>query len=89
MKESMCIGPQKIPTGGSQIPVLKSYRFYGVFPTNVSSIELSYDQADTIEEFTVDLQVQWWDALDNEGNSQLGTLVILEQAGGGTTGAGL
>ena len=80
--------PQKIPTGGSQIPVLKSYRFYGVFPTNVSSIELSYDQADTIEEFTVDLQVQWWDALDNEGNSQLNP-GDTEQAGGGTTGAGL
>lgn len=62
---------QKIPTGGSAIPVLKAYRFYGVFPTNVSSIELSYDQADTIEEFTVDLQVQWWDALDSEGNSSL------------------
>ena len=72
--------PQKIPTGGSQIPVLKSYRFYGVFPTNVSSIELSYDQADTIEEFTVDLQVQWWDALDSAGKSQLGTG---ELAGGG------
>ena len=76
--------PQKIPTGGSQIPVLKSYRFYGVFPTNVSSIELSYDQADTIEEFTVDLQVQWWDALDNNGKTQLGTG---EPAGGGNTPA--
>jgi hypothetical protein len=79
---------QSIPTGGSQIPVLKSYRFYGVFPTNVSSIELSYDQADTIEEFTVDLQVQWWDALDNEGNSQLNP-GDTEEAGGGQTGAGL
>ena len=80
--------PQKIPTGGSQIPVLKSYRFYGVFPTNVSSIELSYDQADTIEEFTVDLQVQWWDALDDEGKSQLNP-EDTEPAGGGETGAGL
>lgn len=79
---------QSIPTGGSQIPVLKSYRFYGVFPTNVSSIELSYDQADTIEEFTVDLQVQWWDALDSEGNSQLNP-GDTEEAGGGQTGAGL
>ena len=26
---------------------------------------------DTIEEFTVDLQVQWWDALDDEGNVQM------------------
>ena len=67
-------------TNTQQMPVLKGYRFYGVFPTNVSSIELSYDQADTIEEFTVDLQVQWWDALDDGGKSQLGTG---EPAGGG------
>ena len=52
---------------------MKGYRFYGVFPTNVSAIELSYDQPDTIEEFTVDLQVQWWDALDKGGTTILGT----------------
>ena len=67
-------------SNSEKMPVLKGYRFYGVFPTNVSSIELSYDQADTIEEFTVDLQVQWWDALDDGGKSQLGTG---EAAGGG------
>ena len=60
------------PAGGS-IPVLKAYKFHGVFPTNVSAIELSYDQPDTIEEFTVDLQVQWWDALDKGGTTILGT----------------
>tara|TARA_R100000406_G_scaffold82652_1_gene64898 strand:+ start:45 stop:728 length:684 start_codon:yes stop_codon:yes gene_type:complete len=62
-----------VNTNTQKMPVLKGYRFYGVFPTNVSSIELSYDQADTIEEFTVDLQVQWWDALDDGGKTQLGT----------------
>tara|TARA_A100001391_G_scaffold104654_1_gene69873 strand:- start:1060 stop:1731 length:672 start_codon:yes stop_codon:yes gene_type:complete len=69
-----------VNTNTQPMPVLKGYRFYGIFPTNVSSIELSYDQADTIEEFTVDLQVQWWDALDSAGKSQLGTG---ELAGGG------
>jgi hypothetical protein len=53
--------------------VLKAYRFYGMFPTSISAIDLSYDQADTIEEFTVDLQVQWWDALDSNGSTILGT----------------
>jgi len=57
------------PSNDDAIPVLKGYRFYGVFPTNISAIELSYDQPDTIEEFTVDLQVQWWDALDPKGES--------------------
>lgn len=62
-----------IPTSATQIPVLKQYKFYGVFPTSVSDIALSYDSSDTIEEFTVDLQVQWWDALDPSGATQLGT----------------
>ena len=57
-----------------KLPVLKSYKFHGIFPTNVSAIELSYDQPDTIEEFTVDLQVQWWDAFKgNEDNSMFGS----------------
>jgi len=60
-------------TSALEIPVLKQYKFYGVFPTSVSAIDLSYDSADTIEEFTVDLQVQWWDALDGNGTTQLGT----------------
>ena len=61
------------PTSASQVPVLKQYRFYSVFPTNVSDIPLSYDSSDSIEEFTVEMQVQWWDALDPEGKTQLGT----------------
>ena len=48
------------------IPVLRTYKFHGVFPTNVSAIELSYDQTDSIEEFTVDLQVQWWDVFEGK-----------------------
>ena len=63
----------KTPTTESSVPVLKQYKFYGVFPTSVSDITLSYDSSDTIEEFTVDLQVQWWDALDPFGATQLGT----------------
>jgi len=42
--------------------ILRSYKFYDVFPTNISTIDLSYETTDTIEEFTVELQVQWWEA---------------------------
>jgi len=66
---------------GDALPVLKAYKFYGIFPTAVSAIDLSYDSADTIEEFTVDLQVQWWDALDANAVTQLSTA----EAEGGTT----
>ena len=41
--------------------VLRAYRFIDVFPTNVSEIALSYDTGDTLEEFTVELQVQYFE----------------------------
>ena len=44
----------------------KSYRFYGVFPTNISAIDLSFDNSDTIEEFTVEFQVQYWSPTSQE-----------------------
>ena len=40
--------------------VTKTYDFLGCFPTNLSTIYLSYDSENTIEEFTVELQVQYW-----------------------------
>ena len=61
------------PISAVQVPVLKNYRFYGAFPTTVSSIDLSYENTDSIEEFTVELQYQWYDALDRNGSTQLGT----------------
>lgn len=39
---------------------IKTYNFVGAFPTNVSAIELAYDANDTIEEFTVEFQIQYW-----------------------------
>ena len=38
--------------------VLRTYKFEGIFPTEVSSIDLSYDSSDTVEEFTVTFQLQ-------------------------------
>ena len=39
---------------------LAQYKFKDIFPTNISQIDLSYDTSDTIEEFTVEFQVQYW-----------------------------
>ena len=44
--------------GGIENVVLKEYEFIDIFPTNVSAIDLSYDSSDTIEDFTVEFQVQ-------------------------------
>lgn len=41
---------------------LKVYNFRGTFPTAVSAIDLSYESTDAIEEFTVELQVQYWES---------------------------
>ena len=45
---------------------LRSYHFYDVFPTQVTPIELSYD-ATGIQDFQVELQVQWWEAIKGNG----------------------
>ena len=45
---------------GSNNVVLAQYNFIDIFPTNVSQIDLSYDNGDQIEEFTVEFQVNSW-----------------------------
>ena len=47
---------------------LRSYRFYDTFPTQVGQVELSYDQTG-IQEFTVELQVQYWEAIKGSGTN--------------------
>ena len=42
--------------------ILRSYKFWDIFPTNLSTIDLSYETTDTLEEFTVEMQVHWWEA---------------------------
>jgi hypothetical protein len=43
---------------GSDSSILAAYKFIDIFPTSVSDIALSYESSDTIEEFTVEFQVQ-------------------------------
>lgn len=51
---------------GANSSVLRTYKFYDIFPTNISEIALSYDTGDTIEQFDVEFQVQYFTI----GNSQ-------------------
>ena len=50
--------PSSKTNGGNANAVLKEYEFFDIFPTAVGAIDLSYDNTDAIEEFTVDFQVQ-------------------------------
>ena len=49
---------QTNPTGKHSI--LRSYKFYGIWPSEIGAIDLSYDSTDTVEEFTVTFQVQYF-----------------------------
>tara|TARA_B100001093_G_scaffold322052_1_gene307339 strand:- start:111 stop:659 length:549 start_codon:yes stop_codon:yes gene_type:complete len=47
--------------GGPENPdVAASYKFFGMFPTEISSIELGWENNDTIEEFTVTFAYDYW-----------------------------
>lgn len=42
--------------------VTKRYDLRGVFPTAVSAIDLSFDSENTVEEFSVELQMLYWES---------------------------
>ena len=59
--------PSSQTNAGDRNSVLREYEFIDIFPTSVSSIDLSYDSSDTIEEFVVDFQVQSFAFVDAGG----------------------
>ena len=65
---------------GQGLRGVAQYKFYGIFPTAISSIELSYDSSDTIEEFTVDFAVQYWTPENVTKSSNTSTQAGQDQA---------
>jgi hypothetical protein len=49
-------GPNSLP--------LRTYKFVNVFPSDISSMDVSWENENTIEEFTVTLQYDYWE-IDN------------------------
>mgnify|MGYP003335371165 CR=1 FL=1 len=41
--------------------IVKSYKFVGAFPVDLSPIDLDWGSNDSIEEFSVTLAYQWWE----------------------------
>ena len=41
--------------------VIRSYTFNNAFPSNISQIDLSYDNNNTVAEYTVEFQYDWWE----------------------------
>ena len=54
---------------------LRSYKFHDVFPTNISAVDLSYETVDSVEEFTTEFQVQWWEAIKGTGSNDGGEAI--------------
>lgn len=48
--------------GSPNVVQLRTYTFKDIFPTNVAPIDLSYDTENAIEEYTVEFQVNYWEA---------------------------
>lgn len=51
------------------VSVLRTYKFYDIWPSEISPIELSYDNADAVEEFTVTFQVQYFTIGESDESS--------------------
>ena len=49
---------------GKQGNTLKKYKFIGMYPTDISAIDVDWGSNDTIEEFTVNLTYQWWESVE-------------------------
>lgn len=48
---------------GDRYGVLRRYRFFGAYPSDLAPIDLSYDTPDDIQNFQVTFQVQYWDVV--------------------------
>lgn len=57
---------------GGQSAVLRTYKFFDIFPTTISEIALSYESGDTLEQFDVTFDVQYYtigNSLESSGSN--------------------
>lgn len=58
-------------TGATPLPHVgqRTYKFCNAFPTNISQIDLSYDNNNSVAEYTVEFQYDWWEASNVAGGA--------------------
>ena len=44
---------------------LKRYKFVGLFPSDITPIDVDWGANDTMEEFAVTLSYQWWESIED------------------------
>jgi hypothetical protein len=54
--------------------IVKSYQFLNAFPSNIAQIDLSYDNNNSIAEYTVEFQYDYW-TLTSNGTVGTGDLI--------------
>jgi hypothetical protein len=62
--EQLQRGASAVDTSDDKKPfekVLRKYTFKNAFPSNISQIDLSYDNNNSIAEYTVEFQYDWWE----------------------------
>ena len=61
-----------VSNDGGESAVLRTYKFYDIYPTQISAIDLNYNDTNAIEEFQVTFQVQYFtigDSLQSNGGN--------------------
>lgn len=56
--------------------VLKRYKFIGLFPVDISAIELNWGSNDQLEEFGVTFAYQYWETLNTAGGSNFSDIAL-------------
>lgn len=54
-------GSATVADNASPHSAIRSYQFINAFPTNISQIDLSYDNNNSIAEYTVEFQYDFWE----------------------------
>ena len=57
---------------GGESVILRTYKFYDIFPTAITEIALSYDTGDTVETFDVTFQIQYFTIGASSGDTTIG-----------------
>lgn len=52
--------------------IVRSYQFKNAFPTNISQIDLSYDNNNSVAEYTVEFQYDYWEISAAGSGSSIG-----------------
>jgi hypothetical protein len=51
---------------GGSTSILRTYKFYDIWPSNVSAIDVNYESTNVVEEFSVTFQVQYFSIGEGE-----------------------